>query len=122
MTQLVNHAVPEGGRVVLLFEGRGLYFAPSVLQDNLLRTWTFLRPIIESGSCLEDSGITHILVGEEVIEYFARRGMDMDRLGWREFDRFARRCLVPIQPQPIGYELYRVRKSAARPQGERAKR
>lgn len=109
ITRLVNHAVPADGRVVLLFEGRGLYFAPSVLQDNLLRTWTFLRPIIVSGGCLEGSGITHVLVAEAVIEYYARRGMNLDQLGGNEFDRFARRCLIPLQPQPSGYALYRVR-------------
>ena len=108
-----------GALVVLLFEGRGLYFAPSVLQDNLLRTWTFLRPIIESGDCLEGSGITHVLVAEVVIEYYARRGMDLDRLGGNEFESFARRCLVPLQPQPSGYALYRVRDQVAHAQGGR---
>jgi hypothetical protein len=122
MTRLVNHVVPADGRVVLLFEGRGLYFAPSILQDNLLRTWTFLRPIIESGGCLEGSGITHVLVAEVAIEYYARRGMDLDRLDGNEFERFARRCLVSFQPQPSGYALYGVRDQVAHPDSGRARR
>ncbi len=109
MTELVNRLVPVNARVLLLFEGRGLYFAPFVLQDNVLRTWVFLRPLVESGDCLEGSGITHVLVHNDVLDYYARRGLDLGKLGWNGFDAFARRCLVPLEPQPAGYALYRLR-------------
>jgi hypothetical protein len=106
---MMRGAVPPTGRIALLFEGRGLYFSRSILQDNLFRTWVFIRPLVEAGGCLEGSGLTHVLVGADPIDYLVRRGMDLDRLGWSEFDGFSRRCLVPVERQPEGYMLYRLR-------------
>ena len=112
MTRMVHEVVPPTGRAVLLFESRGLYFSRPVLQDNLYRTWVFLRPLVEAGGCLEGTGVTHILVATDAIEYLVRRGMDLERLEWPEFDRFRRRCLVTVAPQPEGYALYRLRAAA----------
>jgi hypothetical protein len=112
MTRMVDEVVPPTGLALLLFESRGLYFSRPVLQDNLFRTWVFLRPHVEAGGCLEGTGVTHVLVGTDGIDYLVRRGMDLERLEWPGFDRFRRRCLVTADPQPEGYALYRVRSAA----------
>ena len=109
MVDMVNGMVPKDARILLLFEGRGLYFEPPVLQDNLLRTWLFLRPLVNSGDCLAGSGITHVLVHKDVLDYYVRRGLDLAKLGWSQFDPFARSCLIPLERQPVGYALYQMR-------------
>lgn len=114
MVETVNRLLPADGPTVMLFEGRGLYFTAPVRQDNLLRTWVFLRPLIDAGDCLDGSGIQHILVAENVLDYFVRRGIDLGRLGWNEFDKFSRQCLVPLDLHLEGYTLYRVRSRAER--------
>jgi hypothetical protein len=112
--EAVNRVPPVGGHTVMLFEGRGLYFTVPVRQDNLLRTWIFLRPLIATGDCLDGRGISHILVADNMLAYFVRRGMNPDRLGWNEFTEFSRRCLAPVDLQLDGYTLYRIRSRAER--------
>ncbi len=114
MVETVDRLLPADGHTVMLLEGRGLYFTAPVHQDNLLRTWVFLRPLINAGDCLDGSGIHRILVAENVIGYFVRRGIDLGRLGWNEFDKFSRECLVPVDIRLQGYTLYRIRSPAER--------
>lgn len=113
MVETANSLVPTNGRVLLLFEGRGLYFEVPILQDNLLRNWAYLRPLIATGQCLENTGITHVLVIEGLVDHYARRGMDLGKLRWKEFDPFAQKCLVSVVRRPGDYALYRVRGPSA---------
>ena len=107
LTNAVNAAVPGDARILLLFEGRGHYFAPTVIQDNVLTNWVYLEPVVGS-RCLEGSGITHLLVGTGTLEYFRKRGLDDRLIRWDRFPSFAQRCLEPISRTPE-FELYRVR-------------
>jgi hypothetical protein len=107
LTDIVNAAVPADGRVLLLFEGRGYYFAPTVVQDNVLTNWVYLEPVVGS-RCLEGSGFSHLLVATGTLDYFKERGLDERLIRWERFPAFAARCLEPVTRTP-GFELYRVR-------------
>jgi hypothetical protein len=107
LTDIVNAAVPADGRVLLLFEGRGYYFVPTVVQDNVLTNWVYLEPVIGS-RCLEGAGFTHMLVATGTLDYFKERGLDERLIRWERFSAFASRCLDPVTRTP-GFALYRVR-------------
>ncbi len=107
LTDIVNAAVPADGRVLLLFEGRGYYFAPTVVQDNVLTNWVYLEPVVGS-RCLEDAGFSHLLVATGTLDYFRERGLDERLIRWDRFPAFAARCLEPVTRTP-GFALYRVR-------------
>ncbi len=98
LTQAVNQRVPADGKVLLLFEARGYYFEPAVIQDNMLTNWPLLAPkAISSEDCLSSTGITHILVSDLAIRYYVRRGTDPQVLG---SDLFPARPEVEAVPSP----------------------
>ncbi len=107
LIEFVNERVPAEGRILMLFEDRGFYFEPGVVQDHNATTWSLLAPIIEPGDCLQATGNTHVLLGVGAARYYVRGGVDQDLLRTEEFQRFAERCLVPIYDEP-GYVLFRV--------------
>lgn len=105
---MVNRNVPPDGTVLLFWEARGFYLAPSHLPDNVLTNWPLLRPYVErTGSCLEGTGITHVLAAGGAARYYAQRGADPAVLGLEDFLRFADRCLDPVE-LGSGFALYRV--------------
>lgn len=113
LTQAVNQRVPGDGKVLLLFEARGYYFEPAVIQDNMLTNWPLLAPkAIGSPDCLSSTGITHILVSDLAIRYYVRRGTDPQVLGSDLFPVFAQQCLAPFYQGP-GFRILEVR---ARPE------
>lgn len=104
----VNRSVPEDGRVLLLWEARGFYLAPAHLPDNVLSNWPLLAPYVqETESCLERSGITHILAATAAPAYYESRGADPDALGVERFQAFADRCLEAVDGG-AGHVLYAV--------------
>jgi hypothetical protein len=103
----VNDSLGPGSRVLMLFEGRGLYFQVPVLQDNILTNWPFLVASDATTDCLTRAGITHVLVGQSTLRYFTNRGLDPDDLRWGEFAAFKDRCLSLVHDTP-DYALYRV--------------
>jgi hypothetical protein len=103
----VNTSLDSSSRVLMLFEGRGLYFNVPVLQDNVLRNWPFVVASGAGQDCLERSGVTHVLVGESTLRYFADRGLDPDDLKWGDFAAFRERCLDSVFTNG-DYTLYRV--------------
>ncbi len=109
VTQAVNRSVPADARVLMLFEARGYYFEPEVIQDNELTNWVLLAPhVAQARDCLSSSGISHILVNHLAIRYYALRGTNLQKLKWEQFPHFAERCLVRYIEGP-GMTVYRVR-------------
>ncbi len=97
MTEAANRVVPDGGKVLLLFEARGYYFEPAVIQDNLLTNWALLAPYTKRHEdCLVSSDISHVLVSDAAVRYYARRGMDPRLLGLEDLSSFAARCLSVV--------------------------
>jgi len=92
-----NSLVPSDGKVLLLFEARGYYFKPQVIQDNMITNWTLLAPKLgESDTCLETTDISHVLVNDLAVGYYVRRGTDPQSLQINSLPDFARRCLTMI--------------------------
>ncbi|NIM28450.1 MAG: hypothetical protein GTN88_12025, partial [Gammaproteobacteria bacterium] len=97
MTEAANRLVPDGGKVLLLFEARAYYFEPAVIQDNLLTNWALLAPYTQRhDDCLASSDISHVLVSDAAVRYYARRGMDPRLLRLEDLRSFATRCLSVV--------------------------
>jgi hypothetical protein len=93
--EFANTELPEQSKILMVFESRGLYFEPAVIQDGRVANWPLLAAILEPDRCLE-SRITHVLFSTGAISYYARLGVPPDALGWEAFRAFAERCLTPI--------------------------
>jgi hypothetical protein len=104
----LNHTVPPSGRVLMLFEARGLYVGVPALQDNLLTNWPIINAAGLGAACLRQTGITHVLVGTGALRFYTTRGLDPALLGWDRFPDFAGRCLRTIR-QDENFVLYAVR-------------
>ena len=106
--QAANSLVPSDGKLLLLYEARGFYFEPEVIQDNAISNWTLLAPMaISSETCLETMGITHVLVNDLAVRYYVGRGMDPQLLRLDSLPQFARRCLTVIH-RGRGFTLLRL--------------
>jgi len=106
--QAANSLVPSDGKLLLLYEGRGFYFEREVIQDNALSNWTLLAPMMSgSETCLDTTGITHVLVNDLAVRYYVRRGMDPRLLRLDSLSQFARRCLTVIH-RGQGFTLLRL--------------
>jgi hypothetical protein len=109
LTEATNRLVPENARVLLLFEARGYYFEPQVIQDNVLTNWAFLAPLAEADTgCLEGSGITHVVVSDLAARYYILRGTEPQTLGIDSFPAFVQRCLTPVYRER-GFTILRLR-------------
>lgn len=104
----LNQRVPADARILMLFESRGFGINATVLQDNLMRNWSYLDAVTASGNCFDGSGITHVVVAGGTLEYLRFRGLDPVSIGWDRFDALASSCLEPWFAVP-GYGVYRVR-------------
>lgn len=96
VVSFVNERVPEGSRILMLFEARGYYFRVPVYQDNVIANWPLLSAKAAAPDCLRSAGITHVLVNRGALAYYTRRGLDLDALRLETLDSFARACLLPI--------------------------
>ena len=106
--QAANSLVPSDGKLLLLYEARGFYFEPEVIQDNAISNWTLLAPMaISSETCLETMGITHVLVNDLAVRYYVGRGMDPRLLRLDSLPQFAERCLTVIH-RGRGFTLLRL--------------
>jgi hypothetical protein len=108
VTQWLNDYTTSEDRILLLFEARGYYFERNVLQDNVVTNWALLRAIPAFRRCLQDSGITHILVNQGSADYLRNRGADLSLLGWNHFNEFADVCLELAHAER-GFKLFRVK-------------
>ncbi len=112
MTEAANQVVPDDGKVLLLFEARGYYFEPAVIQDNLLTNWALLAPYTKlHDDCLASSDISHFLVSDAAVRYYARRGMDPRLLRLEDLGAFAARCLAVVH-RGRGFTILEVTSSA----------
>ena len=108
MAEWINANLAPASRVLMLFEGRGLYFRVPVLQDNVFTNWPFIAASPATSDCLERAGVTHVLVSESTLRYFTSRGLQPDELRLREFAAFRDRCLAPMHTDR-DYTLYVVK-------------
>ena len=93
MSRYVNEHLEPRSRILMLFEARGWYFRPTVLQDNNLTNWPLLTPLLDRDPCLASTKVTHVLLNAGALSFYEHRGLDSTVVGWPEFRRFERRCL-----------------------------
>jgi hypothetical protein len=99
--RLANGELDEDSRILMLFDARGYYFRPAVIQDNMAINWPLLASVLPPDDCLESMGITHVLLGTGSLGYYAGvGGLDPERLGWSSLQAFAARCLEPLYEHP----------------------
>lgn len=108
LVRFVNGELPEGSRILMLFEARGYYFKPSVVEDVKATNWPLLAPQLAPTDCLAAAGISHVLVGVGAVGYYIEGGLDLEVIQWAALQQFAQRCLAPIYRSP-GFVLYLVR-------------
>lgn len=107
LVRLTNALVPPGSRILMLYEGRGFYFEPEVLQDHSAGNWPLLATL-PLDDCLRGAGVSHVLLGVGAARYFVQGGADPEVLRWDRFQEFAARCLDVVHEGP-GFVLFRVR-------------
>jgi 4-amino-4-deoxy-L-arabinose transferase-like glycosyltransferase len=108
MVSRVNRQLSADSKVLMLFEARGYYLDPPVIQDNVFVNWSLFVPLAGSKDCLNTTHITHVLVNTEILRFLVYRGLRPEVINWARFEDFAEHCLERVQGLP-DYELYRVR-------------
>jgi hypothetical protein len=104
----VQRVVPEGGRVLLLWEARALPLRRRALTDVALSNWSYLAQSPAYDDCLAGRDITHVLVNSGALGYYLRRGADRKPFYLERLAAFRARCLgSPVQVGP-GFDLYEV--------------
>lgn len=107
LADVIQSDLTGDGRVLLLYEARGLTLGPRVIQDNVFTTWSTLGDALEK-QCLQRDEVNYVVLGTDVYEYLLGKGvMESELLGPR-WNSFRDRCLELDETIP-GYEIYRVR-------------
>jgi hypothetical protein len=104
----VNEELPDGSRIVMLFESRGYGYRHDVIQDNLGTTWPVLAHHAPWRDCMRSTGATHILVNYGHLIGRVRRGLEIASVRWPAFGRFARTCLEREAAPVRNVVLYRI--------------
>lgn len=105
----VQRLVPPDGKVLLLWEARGLPFEREVLIDAMLSNWSFVAQSPAYDTCLAGTGITHLLAGAGSVEYYVSRGADARAFKLDRFASFRERCLGSHTTVGPGFELFALR-------------
>jgi hypothetical protein len=111
----VHATVPREGKLLMLWEARGLAFDRPSLVDVRLTNWSFLAQSNALETCLAGTGVTHILAGAGSVEFYVARGADAAGFHLGRFTPFRERCLVGHRTVGPGFELFRLRSPAATP-------
>lgn len=105
---VINGMLPKDARVLMLYEARGYYLKPDVIEDPRVTNWPLLTNTGRLETCLQVTGVTHVLIGTGAMHYYVERGLNPERLRKPVLDAFIGRCLTPLAHLP-GFELYEVR-------------
>ena len=103
----VNNETAPDSKILLLFDGRVYGIERSRIPDppgpsNWLKMTT-----AASTTCLEESGVTHVVVNEHLLNYQMSRGLDPESIRWDEFSSFEERCLSLLKDGGW-YRVYRL--------------
>lgn len=105
----VQRLVPPDGKVLMLWEARGLPLEREVLVDVMLSNWSYVAQSRGYADCLAGTGITHLLVGGGSVEYYVNRGADPRAFMLDRFANFRERCLASHASIGPGVELFTLR-------------
>jgi hypothetical protein len=113
LAEFTNRSARPDDRILMLFEARGLYLRPRVIEDTRVTNWALLASTLGRSQCLGKSGVTHVLANDGSARYYVGRGVPREVMRWDEFERFAGLCLTPIYADS-GLTLFRVNVMAKR--------
>jgi hypothetical protein len=107
-TQAIN-GLPDGARVLALWEPRSLYCLPRCYPDEILDRWvTAIRELQDPSLVLqnwENAGYTHILYYELGAEFIQEDDARYQTSDWKALDEFFARLPPPADIGGV-YELY----------------
>ncbi|MEX2181366.1 MAG: glycosyltransferase family 39 protein [Gemmatimonadaceae bacterium] len=101
--------VPLDGKILLLFESRGLAFERDVLADVMLSNFSYLEQSPAAASCLAGSGITHVVINKSSARYYVMRGGDPLKMRLDRLAAFRDRCLDPVMQHSPEFEFWHLR-------------
>ncbi len=107
LMRFVNAELSPESRILMLFEARGYYLRPSVVQDNKATNWPLLAQALPADACLARARVTHVLVATGSLRYYLAGGVDATLLKLEELDKFANECSTLIYEGP-GYALFKM--------------
>lgn len=105
----VRRIVPADGKILMLWEARGLPFGREVLVDVMLSNWSYLAQSRALADCLAGTGITHILANKGAVGYYVSRGADPQAFLLDRFRAFRERCVTSHEVVGPGFDLLVVR-------------
>ncbi len=104
----VGEILPDGSRLLLLFEPRGYHFGPDAWQDSQMSHWPLISLAPADSGCLEESGLTHVLLNMNPLVYRLDNSVDPSVFEWQTFPDFADSCLRALYSNR-GYTLFEIR-------------
>lgn len=105
----LHRLVPTDGKVLMLWEARGLPIERETLVDVRLSNWSFLAQSPAPAACLAGTGITHVMVGTGSVEFYVSRGARPEAFRLNDFTAFRDRCLADYVNIGPGFGLFTVR-------------
>jgi hypothetical protein len=107
----LNTHLDSNDTVLMLFEARGYFLQIPHRSDMLSRNWAYVNTRAGRRQCLREASITHVLINDHALNFFARRGADLGGIAWEEFQDFSGQCLSLIY-QGDGFRVYKIRGQA----------
>ncbi len=108
MVDYVNKSLPANSVILMLFEARGFYFHPRVIQDIMNSNWSLLSNVSKSAECMPDVNVTHVLENQGTLNYFAKRGSKFSPESLSAFQHFKDQCLELVHETRV-HRLYKVK-------------
>jgi hypothetical protein len=108
----LHRLVPADGKVLMLWEARGLPIERETLVDVRLSNWSFLAQSSAPAACLAGTGITHVMVGTGSVEFYVSRGAKAEAFHLNDFTAFRDRCLTDYVNIGPGFGLFTLRPRA----------
>jgi hypothetical protein len=109
MLDYVNKNLTTDSAILMLFEARGFYFRPRVIQDNIINSnWALLSNALTFDECLRRVNATHVLVNQGSLKHLRKRGAKFSPTSLNAFQRFTDRCLELVH-ETRGHRLYKVK-------------
>jgi hypothetical protein len=93
VVEWVNEHLPKSSMTLALFEPRKFYLDVPMRGDVAVRNWPLVEPFAHAPGCLREAGISHVLVNDAAVEFYAERGMHLDQMRWASFERYREECL-----------------------------
>jgi hypothetical protein len=104
----INENLPKDSYILMLYEARGFYFQPHIIQDNKTTNWPLLMKVLSPDECLENLEVTHVLINDSALNYYLKRGANPPTVQLKELYRFMNRCLSNIYKTP-SHKLFEVK-------------